>query len=83
MRDLTPEPWLHTIDDVVGKARSDSTAGLTSDEAARRLGANGPNELLAEPPVPTWRRVLAQMKDPLVVLLLVAVAVSLGAWTAP
>ncbi len=80
MRAMTLEPWLHTIDDIVRGARSDLTAGLTSDEVARRLAENGPNELLAEPPVPTWRRVLAQMKDPLVVLLLVAVAVSLGAW---
>ena len=80
MRAMTPEPWLHTIDDVVRTWRSDPTAGLTSDEVARRLAEHGPNELLAEPLVPTWRRVLAQMKDPLVVLLLVAVAVSLGAW---
>src|SRR5665811_1984677 len=80
MRAMTSEPWLHTIDDVVRAWRSDPTAGLTSDEVARRLAEHGPNELLAEPPVPMWRRVLAQMKDPLVVLLLVAVAVSLGAW---
>src|SRR6185369_4742384 len=31
-------------------------------------------------PVPRWRRVLAQLRDPLVYLLLVAVVISLVAW---
>jgi magnesium-transporting ATPase (P-type) len=54
--------------------------GLTGVEAARRLAVDGPNELRAAPPVPTWRRVLSQFQDPLIYLLLGAVAVSLVAW---
>ena len=58
----------------------DVEAGLSAQEAARRLAQNGPNELRAAPPVPAWRRALAQFQDPLIYLLLAAVAVALLAW---
>jgi magnesium-transporting ATPase (P-type) len=58
----------------------DLDTGLSSAEAARRLAADGPNELRAAPPVPTWRKILAQFRDPLIYLLLAAVAISLLAW---
>src|SRR4029453_4886133 len=54
--------------------------GLTSAEAARRLAAEGPNELRSAPPVPIWRRVLAQFQDPIIYLLLAAIAISLVVW---
>ena len=54
--------------------------GLSAQEAARRLTVNGPNELRAAPRAPAWRRVLAQFQDPLIYLLLAAVAVALVAW---
>ena len=54
--------------------------GLGDDEARRRLGRDGRNELAAEPPVPAWRRFLAQFQDVLVVLLLVATAISAVLW---
>ena len=54
--------------------------GLGADEAARRLQADGRNELRATPPVPLWRRALAQLQDPLVYLLGAAAAVALAAW---
>jgi Ca2+-transporting ATPase len=58
----------------------DVEAGLSAQEAASRLAQHGPNELRAAPPVPAWRRVLAQFQDPLIYLLLAAVAVALVAW---
>src|SRR5699024_5794961 len=58
----------------------DPDRGLSSQEAARRLAADGPNELRTAPGVPWWRRLLAQFQDPLVSLLLVAVLISLVAW---
>ena len=58
----------------------DVEAGLSAQEAESRLAQSGPNELRAAPPVPTWRRVLAQFQDPLIYLLLAAVAVALVAW---
>ena len=40
----------------------------------------GRNELFAEPPLPRWRRFLAQFQDALVILLLIATAISAGLW---
>ena len=54
--------------------------GLREVDAATRLERDGPNELTAEPPVPAWRRFLAQFQDVLVILLLIATAVSAGLW---
>ncbi|HEX6074362.1 MAG TPA: cation-translocating P-type ATPase [Micromonosporaceae bacterium] len=61
---------------------TDPERGLSRAEAARRLDAAGRNEIQATPPVPTWRKVLAQFQDPLIYLLLAAVAVSVAAWLA-
>ncbi len=58
----------------------DADAGLTTSAVAERRAWYGPNELRSAPPVPLWRRVLDQFADPLVALLLVAVAISLVAW---
>jgi potassium/sodium efflux P-type ATPase len=58
----------------------DPGSGLSAQEAARRLAQDGPNELRAAPQMPVWRRVLAQFQDPLVYLLLAAVAIALLAW---
>jgi len=59
---------------------SDRAAGLTSAEAARRLAVDGDNVLRAAPPRRWWQRACVQLRDPLVRLLLIAVAVSLAAW---
>jgi P-type Ca2+ transporter type 2C len=57
--------------------------GLTSAEAADRLASDGPNVLPAPRPVPLWRRVAAQVRDPLVLVLLAAavLTVATGDWT--
>jgi len=58
----------------------DVATGLSSVEAAARLGRNGPNLLDAAESVPAWRKLLRQFDDPLIYLLLVAVVVSFIAW---
>ena len=60
-----------------------SSAGLSSVEAAARLDRVGPNRLPAQPRVPLWRRVAMQLRDPLVVVLLAAAALTVGTgdWT--
>ncbi len=75
-----PDPSVREADDVAADLGVDPTTGLTGAEAARRLAADGPNELRSRPPVPLWRKVLDQFQDPLVALLLVAVAISLAVW---
>src|SRR4030095_15588937 len=65
---------------VAAAFESDLQRGLTSAEAAARLGRDGAKELAAERPVPRWRRFLAQFQDVLVILLLIATAVSATLW---
>jgi P-type Ca2+ transporter type 2C len=57
--------------------------GLSSAEAAARLARYGPNELPRARRTPLWRMVAGQARDPLVIVLLVAVALTLatGDWT--
>lgn len=78
--ELPTDPSLLGADQVALALGTDPVHGLTSAEAARRLAGDGPNLLKAVPPVPAWRRLLAQFQDPLVYLLLVAVAIALAAW---
>jgi magnesium-transporting ATPase (P-type) len=68
------------IDELVRAVATDIASGLTAPEAARRLAADGPNELRSAPPIAGWRRLLAQFQDPLIYLLLAAIAISLIAW---
>ncbi|MEO3798188.1 cation-translocating P-type ATPase [Nonomuraea sp. B10E15] len=57
--------------------------GLSSGEAEARLERDGPNLLPEKPPVPLWRRVAVHLRDPLIIVLLVAAAltVATGDWT--
>ncbi|MFM7582814.1 MAG: cation-transporting P-type ATPase, partial [Caldilinea sp.] len=64
----------------VAELKSDVSQGLSQAEAARRLLHFGPNELATAAPVPPWRRLLAQFSNPLVLLLLGATLISVGAW---
>ena len=66
--------------DIAKALGADLEKGLSTQEAAARLAKNGPNELQSAPPTPAWRRVLAQFQDPLIYLLLAAIAVALVAW---
>ena len=59
---------------------ADLEKGLSTQEATARLAKNGPDELQSAPPVPAWRRVLAQFQDPFIYLLLAAISVALVAW---
>ena len=68
------------VDAVVASLGTDAQLGLSAAEARARLALHGRNELEAERPVPAWRRFLAQFQDVLVILLLVATAISAGLW---
>jgi Ca2+-transporting ATPase len=74
-------PWLADVAGVALAVDSDPAAGLTSSEAAARLARVGPNRLDAAAHVRAWRKLLAQFADPLVYLLLVAVAISIVTWS--
>jgi len=75
-----PEPWCEDVAVVAERLDTDVARGLTDGQVAERLERVGPNQLEAAEPVPAWRRLAEQFQDPLVYLLLAAVAVSLVAW---
>ncbi|HEY6107176.1 MAG TPA: HAD-IC family P-type ATPase, partial [Anaeromyxobacteraceae bacterium] len=73
-------PYRREAAEVLAGLGGDPRRGLPGGDIAARLARHGPNQLPAEPPVPAWRRFLAQFRDALTILLLVATAVSLAAW---
>ena len=74
------DPSLLDAETVVEAMRTDPERGLASQEAARRLVESGPNELAETERVPTWRKLVEQLRDPLTYLLFAAIAISLVAW---
>ena len=74
------DPSLADAQAVAASLGVDPNTGLSQAEAKRRLAQYGPNELASAPPVPKWKKFLAQFKDPLVYLLLAATGISLIAW---
>jgi Ca2+-transporting ATPase len=68
------------VDDVIAALATDARQGLSEADARSRLDHYGRNELAAEKAVPAWRRFLAQFQDVLVILLLVATAISAALW---
>ena len=67
--------YLENAETVLEELQTSKT-GLTADEAAKRLEANGRNKL-AQPPRDSWlKRFLKSLADPMIIMLLCAAAVS-------
>ncbi|MBO4638077.1 MAG: cation-translocating P-type ATPase [Clostridiales bacterium] len=62
--------------DVIKDLSTDPDKGLTSEEAEKRLKEYGRNTLGEEKKVPLWKRFLLQFADAMVIILLVAAALS-------
>ncbi|WP_346926030.1 HAD-IC family P-type ATPase [uncultured Arthrobacter sp.] len=76
-------PWhLRRATDALRTLDVGPDTGLDPAEAQRRLVRHGANELRPAPPVPLWRKILRQFQDPLIYLLLAAIAISVLAWVA-
>ncbi|MEK9164337.1 MAG: cation-transporting P-type ATPase, partial [Chloroflexota bacterium] len=70
-------PLWHTLSTETVFARLKSTpAGLTAAEAVQRLAEHGPNELQAAHRISPWALLFEQFKNVLIVILLVATALS-------
>src|SRR6185312_1557267 len=67
-------------DAVIAALATDGQGGQSEASARERREHYGANELTAETPVPAWRKFLAQFTDALVVLLLIATALSTALW---
>jgi Ca2+-transporting ATPase len=72
--------YRRSVAEVVAALGSDARRGLSAAAAQARLARHGRNVLPAPAPVPGWRQFLAQFRDALTILLLVATAVSFAAW---
>ena len=66
------------LDRVAGELKTDLENGLSGGEAAALLRENGPNKLDEKPPRSFIRRFFDQLKDAMVIILIIAAAVSLG-----
>lgn len=80
MKESESRAYRQSVDDVVASLGTDAQRGLTDEEARARIERYGHNELTADTRVPAWRRFLAQFQDVLVILLLVATAISAALW---
>ena len=58
------------------QALSSAAGGLSEAEAAGRLAQHGLNKLAEGKKTPVWRRLLEQLADPMIIILLCAAAVS-------
>ncbi|MGN1161178.1 MAG: cation-translocating P-type ATPase, partial [Candidatus Fimenecus sp.] len=66
---------LQTVDEVFSEVNSTEN-GLSAAEAEKRLEANGKNKLAEGKKVSTLARFFDQMKDPMIIILLVAAVIS-------
>ena len=70
--------WHHlTEGEVLAELSADPNSGLTEQEAQQRLQQYGPNQLQGAKKESLLKRFLNQMRDPMIVVLLVAAALSL------
>jgi magnesium-transporting ATPase (P-type) len=77
----TPDrPHQRTGDEILRALATDIDSGLSSSEVSRRLDDYGPNELESAEGTSIWSRVVGQFTDPLVIMLIIAMAISLAAW---
>lgn len=77
---LLSTPHLMPTEAVCQALSVDPGRGLEKDLVCDRLQQCGPNELRAKPAVPGWRKFLRQFEDKLVILLLIATAISSAMW---
>ncbi|PTR26530.1 Ca2+-transporting ATPase [Rhodococcus sp. OK519] len=75
--DTRPAWHGRNADAVVSALASDSRSGLSGDDAAARRERYGVNEIAAEPPPSIWAVASLQLKDPMNLMLVAVVIISL------
>ncbi len=73
----TTTPYALDAANVVAAAGSNVDSGLAGAEAASRLSSYGPNEIAAEKPPSMWAIALVQLRDPMNIMLIAVVVVSI------
>lgn len=74
------DSYQQSIQELASAYETDIRLGLSETEALARLERYGRNELPAGKVVPRWQKFLAQFQNVLVILLLIATAISAGLW---
>ncbi len=69
---------MSAVPDGIAQVAAATTGGLSSAEAAGRLARYGPNELPRARRTPAWRLVADQLRDPLILVLLAAVMLTVA-----
>jgi Ca2+-transporting ATPase len=74
---MNSQPTWHSLstEQVFAKLQS-APAGLSSAEATRRLAEHGPNELQAAHRISPWAILLEQLKNVLIIIILIATVLS-------
>jgi Ca2+-transporting ATPase len=72
----SPPPYALEAADVLGALGSDASSGLTGAEASARLARYGANEIAREQPPSVWTVALAQLREPMNIMLIAVTAVS-------
>ena len=75
-----PDPALLDAGIIVEQLQTNPRDGLTTKEATRRRVSVGANDIATVPSVPTWRKVVAQFRSPLIYLLFAALVASVAVW---
>ena len=71
--------YTKSVDHSLLELETDAASGLSATEAKLRLDKNGPNKLKSAKPKSLLMRILAQFKDFLVIILIIAALVSVVA----
>jgi P-type Ca2+ transporter type 2C len=71
-----PPPYVLAAADVVAALESDAASGLTGAEASTRLAHYGANEIVREQPPSAWAVALAQLREPMNIMLVAVTVVS-------
>ena len=79
-RGITHRAHSETADAVLAALGSDRDRGLSPSEARQRLAREGPNELTSAGETPWWRQLAEQFANILVIILMVATAISMVEW---
>jgi Ca2+-transporting ATPase len=69
------KPYLESSEEVL-KQENSTLQGLSSQEAEKRLAEYGPNKLKEGEKTPLWVKFLDELKDPMIIMLIVAAVIS-------
>ncbi len=75
-RRIDVKEHLKATADVIAELKTDEERGLQASEAEARLAQYGPNKLDEAKKDPLWKRFMAQLADPMIILLIVAAIIS-------